>query len=255
MLGKANNKYIFKLFSSNKQTDKYQKYGLMSAMDGIFRSKAMRLAAPILSITGVLTISFPGRVDAVFNRQTNNYRACAGRLVNNDISPEAASQACAKALYPGRLSVCVTKIVKQTELEAKDALASCEQARRPRDLATCVVGISKNNKEAVDPEVFNFCGSSLLPVRFAQCVVGLQSEIDLASTEAMETCIDASDSIAGVLPSFRPANQENPEPTPSLETDPTTPNTPDNSSTPNNSSTPDNSSTPNDSSTPDNPPG
>lgn len=198
MLGKSNKKYIVNLFSGDRYTSGGRKYDSKSMTSRVFRHKAMRLAIPMLSITGVLAISFPGRVDAVFSRSTNNYRACAGRLVSNDISPEAASKACAKALYPRRLSVCLTKIVKQTKLDAKDALTSCEEARRPEDLASCVVGISKNNKEAVDPEVLNFCGRSLLPVRFAQCVVGLRSEIDLAPTQAMETCIDASDPVTNV---------------------------------------------------------
>ncbi len=200
MFSKSNKEYILNLFSSNKHTDTNQKYDLRSTTHGILRYKVMRLAIPMVSIAGILAISFPSRVDAVFSRQTNNYRACAGRLVNNNISPEDASQACAKALYPGRLSQCLTKIVKHTKLEAKNALVSCQEARRPQDLASCVVGISKNNKEAIDPEILNFCGRSLLPVRFAKCVVGLRSEIDLAPTQAMETCIDASDPITNVSP-------------------------------------------------------
>ena len=247
MLGKTQNKHNHKLSRGNKQTDKYQKYGFRNGTDGIFRHRAMRLAVPILSITGVLTISFPGRVDAIFSRRTNNYRVCAGRLVNNDISPEAASQACAKALYPGRLSACVNKVVKQTQLEAKDVLSSCQESRRPEDLATCVVGINKNNKEAVDPEVLNFCGRSLLPARFAECVTGLRSEIDLAPTQAMKTCIDASDPITGFLPSFIPANEQTSEPVPSLEPDRNAPNTPITPSTPNNPSTPNDPSVPNNS--------
>ncbi|MEO0969346.1 MAG: hypothetical protein AAFX80_13715, partial [Cyanobacteria bacterium J06639_18] len=71
---------------------------------------------------------------------------------------------------------------------------------RPQELASCVVGISRNSKESADPEVLSFCDRSLLPVRFAQCVVGLRSEIDLVPTQAMETCIDASDPITNISP-------------------------------------------------------
>ncbi|KST63013.1 hypothetical protein BC008_11810 [Mastigocoleus testarum BC008] len=167
---------------------------------GMLLHKLMKIAVPVLSVAGVVVISFPSPADAVFSRQTNGYRVCAGRLVNSNVSPEAASKACARALYPQRLSTCLTKIVKQTQLEAKDALASCEKARRPEELASCVVGISRNSKESVDPEVLNFCDRSLLPIRFAQCVVGLRSEIDLVPTQAMETCIDASDPITNISP-------------------------------------------------------
>ena len=232
MLEKVKNRHNFKLLTSSTKTDKYQKYGIRSKTSKIFRNKMMRVVVPMLSIAGVLAVSFPGEVDAAFSRRMNNYRACAGRLVNNNISPEAASQACAKALYPERLSVCLTKIVKRTQLDAKDALSSCEDARRPEDLATCVVGISRNSKEAADPEVLNFCGRSLLPVRFARCVVGLRSEIDLAPTQAMETCIDASDPISNVAPSFIPGSQQISEPVPSLEPNPTTPDTPSSPNTP-----------------------
>ncbi len=84
-------------------------------------------------------------------------------------------------------------IQRQTSILAIDALATCRQVRQPDELATCVVGISINSKEKTIPEVLNYCRRSLLPVRFAECVVGLQKEIDVTSNQAMNTCIDAND--------------------------------------------------------------
>ena len=44
-----------------------------------------------------------------------------------------------------------------------------------------------------NPDKLNYCRLSLLPVRFAECVVGLRREIDVTPTQAMNTCIDGSD--------------------------------------------------------------
>ncbi len=53
-----------------------------------------------------------------------------------------------------------------------------------------------------------YCSRSLLPVRFAQCVVGLRAETDSAPVQAMDNCIDASDrAVSGYLPSFIPATR------------------------------------------------
>ncbi len=200
MLFKSNKRDLLNSPSEYKNTEEQQKYNFNDMGTGMLLQKVMKVAVPVLSVAGIVAISFPSPVDAVFSRQTNSYRVCAGRLVNNNVSSEAASKACARALHPRRLSKCLTKIVKQTQLEAKDALASCEKARRPEELASCVVGISRNSKESADPEVLSFCDRSLLPTRFAQCVVGLRSEIDLVPTQAMETCIDASDPITNISP-------------------------------------------------------
>lgn len=162
-----------------------------------------KLTVPVLAMTGWLAMSLPST--AVTATYRNDFRVCSGRLLSVGITAEAASQACATALRPSDLSSCVSKIERQTQIAAVDALSSCRQVRRPEELATCVVGISLNTQEGVNSTVLNYCSRSLLPVRFAQCVVGLRAEIDLAPTQVMDSCIDASDKITGFLPSFIPA--------------------------------------------------
>ncbi len=135
---------------------------------------------------------------------SNDYRICAARLLSAGVPAQSLSQACAQALRPGELASCVASIHRHTELGVLDALSSCKGARRPEELATCVVGISRNTKEPANPAVLNYCNRSLLPLNFAQCVVGLRLEIDVPPAQAMDTCIDASDRISGVLPSFIP---------------------------------------------------
>lgn len=182
------------------------------------KSKYVSLIGITLGVTGLLgtTMTLPamGQI-ANFG---NDYRACAGRLLRLGISAEEASRACAEVLRPREFSACVTRIQKQTQIAAADILTSCRLARRPDDLSTCVVNINSSKRETFDPSILNYCNRSLLPVRFAQCVVGLRKEIDFGAVQAMDTCIDASDRLGGLLPSFSPSRSNIDTPAPSQPT-------------------------------------
>ncbi|WGV26893.1 hypothetical protein [Halotia branconii] len=168
-----------------------------SSVSATFKNKAIRLTAPVLAVAGWLLAIAPGMA-ASYN---NDYRVCAGRVIGEGVTAQAASQGCAGALRPRDLAACVVYIKRNTEIAAPDALSACNQARRPKDYASCVAGISKNTEGAVNPDVLTYCNRSLLPVRFAQCVVGLRSETDLTPIQALNTCIDGSDRIGGLPPS------------------------------------------------------
>ncbi|MEH2155683.1 hypothetical protein [Nostoc sp.] len=176
------------------------------------------LTVPVLAIAGWLTTILPNV--AVAASYSNDYSVCAGRLLSVGITAEAASQGCAKALRPTDLAGCVAKIEKQTQIAATDALSYCGKARRPEELATCVVGVSSSTQEAVNPAALDYCGRSLLPVRFGQCVVGLRSKIDLPPTQALDTCIDASDTVIGASSSSTPPTIIPAGSSPSIETTP-----------------------------------
>ncbi|MBD2343855.1 hypothetical protein [Anabaena subtropica] len=182
------------------------------------KTQLMRLTAPVLTVAGLLGMSVPSM--AVTASYSNDYRACAGRLISVGVTAQAASQACATALRPKDLSACVLDISRQTQIPGVDALSGCRRARQPQELATCVVAVSKNTEGAVNPEVLNYCGRSLLPVRFAQCVVGLRSEIDLVPIQALDTCIDGSDRISGFTPPSNLPNQPGTQFNPTFETQP-----------------------------------
>ncbi|BAZ30955.1 hypothetical protein NIES4074_34230 [Cylindrospermum sp. NIES-4074] len=156
------------------------------------------LTAPVLAIAGLLANILPSM--AVTDSYENDYRVCAAQLLSVGITAQAAAPGCATALRPRDLSSCVATIKKKTEIDPNDALSSCRQARRPKELASCVVGISQNTQNAINLDVLRNCGRSLLPVTYAQCVVGLRKEIDLAPTQALATCIDASERASAVLP-------------------------------------------------------
>lgn len=178
-------------------------------------SKVLRtLTAPVVAIAGLLTNMLPSQ--AVIDSYRNDYRACAAQLLRAGVTAQAASQGCATVLRPRELSSCVAKITKQTQIAPADALYSCSQARRPEDLATCVTGISKSTQQAINQAALTYCQRSLLPVTFAECVVGLRKEIDLTPIQSLDTCIDASHrSISSGAGSTTP-----PGFTPSLETVP-----------------------------------
>ncbi|MBR8838725.1 MAG: hypothetical protein DSM106950_33165 [Stigonema ocellatum SAG 48.90 = DSM 106950] len=189
----------------------FQKQG--GSVYTMLSTKAIGLFAPVLAMAGWLAMSLPSTAVTATSYNTdvnasyyNEYRVCAARLLSVNVAAEAASQACATALRPRDVSSCVVKIQRRTQIPATDALSSCSRSRFPRDLASCAVGINQYSKEAVNPQVLDYCGRSLSPVRFAQCVVGLRAEIDYAPIRAMNTCIDASDRISGFLPSFIPAS-------------------------------------------------
>ncbi|MDJ0799344.1 MAG: hypothetical protein QNJ51_21430 [Calothrix sp. MO_167.B12] len=155
------------------------------------------------------------------NTSYKDYRLCAFQLLKVGIGEENASKACANALRPEEVSACVIKIERQTKLAAQDILAICRQARRPRSLAKCVNGISNNlEQESAKTAALDYCGRSLLPVRFASCVVGLRAQIKFEPVKAMDTCIDASELISNTDPSFIPEGQESQKFTPTFETQP-----------------------------------
>lgn len=179
-----------------------------------------------VAITGAIALALPSLSATVPTTYRNNFRSCAGRLISVGIAAEAAASACSAALNPVSVSKCVVDIQRRTQIAATDALVTCRQVRRPNELATCVVGISPSSQETV-PNVLDYCRRSLLPVRFAECVVGIQRETNLPPTQAMNTCIDASDPLGNVLPTFIPGTQPPqviPSPTPQPSPTPSTPN-------------------------------
>lgn len=151
------------------------------------RFSATPLAALWLSVVGI-----PNQ-PAEARNYDNNFRLCASELLEAGIAASVAADACAAALYPRDLTICVARIDRETNIAAEDALATCRQVRRPKDLAKCVVNISNGTQNAVVRDILDNCRLSLLPLRFADCVVGLNKEVDFSAGQVMATCIDASD--------------------------------------------------------------
>ncbi|MBF2004310.1 MAG: hypothetical protein IGS49_02220 [Chlorogloeopsis fritschii C42_A2020_084] len=205
-----------------RRNSKYPHKSMLKAKPAPWRAVGTAITAPTLTMLGWLAMALPSMASYESYGNPQDYRICASQLLKAGIATESATEACANALRPRDLSSCVVRIERQTQIAAVDALSRCRQARRPEDLRRCVVSISQNTKETVNPAVLDYCGRSLLPVRFAQCVVGLRLATNLDPSQALDTCIDGSDfGITGFLPSFIPANTTNTPFQPSFETTPT----------------------------------
>ena len=174
----------------------------------------IRLAATGLTVSGLMGISLPSQAITIFGSNSpdsGSYRNCASGLLSAGISPEAAAPACAGALNPQDVGRCVVQITSRTEIAADSALASCRQVRRPIEVSRCVVDINTNTQGQAVPGVLDYCTRSLLPERFADCVVGLGREIQFASNQGLETCISANDRPLSFEPTFIPAGQFPPQ--------------------------------------------
>jgi hypothetical protein len=179
----------------------------------------IRLAAiPLAMTAGLVAATLPanpaladyGSLDpynpAPYRASTGDYRDCAAGLKQAGIAEADIASACGAALYPRDISTCVTRIGSGTAIAATDALSNCRRVRRPVELATCVVDISKTGVDKpVLLEVLDSCRRSLIPRRFSNCVVGLRGEVNASITDALTSCIAASNRPRAVLPSFEPA--------------------------------------------------
>ena len=184
------------------------------------RNSGLICATTQLAVVGWLAINIPSAY-ASYNLNyypysylgPSDFRDCAAGLLKVKLSADEASTACSQALRPRELSSCVVDIKRQTDVAALDALNTCRQARRPNEVSSCVIGISKNSHRKADPADLNYCGSTLLPMRFADCVVGLRRATkELEPLQAMNSCSNATDQIFDLSPNFVPQNGTQPIP-------------------------------------------
>jgi hypothetical protein len=102
----------------------------------------------------------------------------------------------------------VGRIGDDTGIAAAAALDGCRRARRPIDLASCVVNINDGaSDETAALTVLDYCRRSLLPLRFSACVTGVRGEDTLSTTEVLDSCIAASSRPRELLPSFVPIEE------------------------------------------------
>jgi hypothetical protein len=179
-----------------------------------FRSHLLRLSSLSLTLAGVVSVLWPispataATYSSTYRSKPRDYATCASGLVGAGVSEAEAAAACGGALYPRDLSACVTRIGGDTAIEASTALSNCRRARRPVDLASCVISISDGaSDETTALTVIDYCRRSLLPLRFSACVTGVRGETALSTAEVLQNCIAASSRPRTVLPSFVPIDQ------------------------------------------------
>ena len=189
------------------------------------RSSLLRLAAAPLALSGLLAASLPATAasgeypNISIGDTQRDYQTCSASLSNAGLTPADIAAACSAALYPKTLSECVVKISRDTTISAENALDGCRRVRRPSDMATCVVDISRSSStQTALTDVLDNCRRSLLPTRFSNCVVGIQKGITLSTTEAMTSCISSTDRPRNFLPNFIPAGSVIPLPASGITT-------------------------------------
>ncbi len=202
-------------------------------------SRSRRLSSTGLALTAGL---FAIAVETVPATATHfsPFQYCAAELRAVGISTELAASTCSDALNPTDLSACVFNINRETQIASQDALAACLRVRRPIELGRCVINISQDSKNPPLLEVLESCRRSLLPIRFAECVVGLNRQLEISATKALDTCISADNLPRNLSPTFAPPPPPKPTPDftpplaptpqltplPNLEAEPVVPATP-----------------------------
>lgn len=190
-------------------------------MKRIFKLTVIAFLSPAL-----LSVTNPSPVKA-----GNQFDICVEEMVDSGVDVQQAGTACADALIPKELSLCVEKITENTAITPEDALQNCYRVRRPVDMAYCVVDIdeeilqdyrSKNNPKAetsgeerettetslteLDSSLMlalDSCRSSLLPARHSECVIALsRTPQPMSPVKAMETCLDAEDFPRDLFPAY-----------------------------------------------------
>jgi len=194
----------------------------------LFRSFAPSWASLLL-----LTVTIPSQSLAVeSNAFDYDFKTCGEELVRAGISGSVVSESCSGSLYPRDLTTCVLTIYRQTDISPAEALTTCRQVRRPRDLGNCVANISLNTTGGNPGAILDNCRRSLLPVRFGKCVVGLAQSLKLTVAGVMVNCIDGSDRPQDFYPPGTNPLQEAPPQQPLIVPIPVTPVLPPPSLTP-----------------------
>lgn len=185
----------------------------------------------IVSIVSLLLPTAPASANLGFlifgnqNVDVGDYQRCALALTNLQVAPDQAASACANSLKPQDLTVCVNRLTSGGSIAATEAVSACRQVRRPVELGMCVVNIRQGLSAATASDVLNNCRRSLLPERYASCVVGLSRSIKLEPVQALNTCIDAGDFPTELDATFIPLTGSQGQPSDSL-TVPSTPPSP-----------------------------
>ena len=176
-----------------------------------FISRTISLIAVASLPVGLVTIVVSGRPVAA----ANLFDICVNKLSKTQLPMEEIGSACADALDPEELSLCVQKIERHTPVPPKDALLACYRVRRPEDLADCVADIHNENKKEkqIDTNTLisdaflalDYCRRSLLPERYSECVMALsRNSVEISPPQAMETCISAEDFPRDLFPEYVP---------------------------------------------------
>lgn len=165
----------------------------------------MKMTAGIGAIAVGLLLAPATTVPAkALNADPGSYSSCLSDLTSTGLATDLAAEACAGAFHPRQLARCVTRLEDLSELTATNRLSACSRNRRPDDLASCVIDITDDLGSSAAPAALNHCRLSLLPQRFANCVLGVGAIEGLDAIATLDLCLQAGYRPRDLAPSFIP---------------------------------------------------
>jgi hypothetical protein len=167
-----------------------------------FLASAVRRQCSVIPFALVAGLAAPLVILHAPRAIANDFETCTSRLIGAGVEAVAAAGACGQALHPTDLASCTLGVTGTAEVSAEQALMACQSDRRPDQLATCVTDIYGSLDVASATAVLNNCRLSILPVRFADCVVGVADAASLTTAESMNQCIAAGYRPDDVAPTF-----------------------------------------------------
>lgn len=167
-----------------------------------FLASATRRPCPAIPFALIAGLAAPLVLLATPRAIASDFEACTSSLIETGITAAEAAGACGRALHPGDLSSCTVDVLGVAEVNAQQALLACQSDRRPLELATCVGDIHQQLAVPSSTAVLNNCRRSVLPARFADCVVGVAAAAELTTAESMSRCIAAGSRPEDVAPTF-----------------------------------------------------
>lgn len=167
-----------------------------------FPASPIRRQCPAIPFAVIAGLAAPLVLLSAPQAIATDFETCTRRLIEAGLDGATAAGNCGQALHPTDLARCVVDITKATDLAVEQTLVACQSDRRPQELATCVSDIHQNLAVDNSAAVLNNCRRSILPTRYADCVVGVAKAAELAPADSMAQCMVAGYRPEALAPTF-----------------------------------------------------
>lgn len=157
-----------------------------------------RLSIPLAAIafSGLAGLGFTAPA-----AQAADFAGCAATLIGLGLSAPVAADACAQAQFPSELSNCTDRLSNSLKLSAADSLSTCRSVRKPLAVASCAERLQAAGG-ATPALIADGCQLSLLPDRYADCVIGLGDQLTLTRDQLLRACANNGDVPRRIYPNF-----------------------------------------------------
>lgn len=133
-----------------------------------------------------------------------DYNRCIRKLTEAgpNLDPVFIANSCAYVLVPADLGDCTHQITRHWGEDPQRVIEACRQVRRPIELGDCTVLVAARNSDLNWKDSLARCERSLLPRRFASCVVAVNDRLNLPTSQASEICLDGRDRPRDLYPAY-----------------------------------------------------